>query len=133
MAKFKITGLPKAQLGKNTTLTMSPYSVNANALPLASKEFGEYNPELLLGVDQKLRSRNADVKHNLSVDLGLPYTGKFAPSINAGHHVKFIGDNKGASSFFPSVQLDTRLGYHPKQGLNFASNDPHALPYVLKS
>lgn len=118
---ISIPELPKAQLGKNTTLTMSPYSLNANAVPLASKVFGEYNPELLLGMEQKLPSRNANVKHNLSLDLGLPYTGTFAPSINAGYHAKFIGKGDGSSAFFPTVQWDNELGYHPKQGLNFST------------
>ena len=118
MAKFKITGLPKAQLGKNTTLTLSPYSVNANALALASKKFGEYNPELLLGVNQRLKSPDSKFKHDVSLDLGLPYTGKFIPSVKANYHGAYIGGKKTDSAFFPSVHSNLHLGYDPQQGLN---------------
>jgi len=118
--QFKQGGtLPKAQLGKNVSLTASPFSLNANAIPLASKVFGEYNPELLLGAQQNLNSPNQDFKHNATVDLGLPYTGKFAPSVNAAYHGAYDLSTPG-QKLRPTVNSDLQVGYHPKQGVNFA-------------
>lgn len=111
--------LPEAQLGKNVSLTASPFSLNANAIPLASKVFGEYNPELLLGAQQNLKSTNQDFKHNATVDLGLPYTGKFAPSVNAAYHGAYDLSTPG-QKLRPTVNSDLQVGYHPKQGVNFA-------------
>ena len=118
--QFKQGGtLSKAQLGKNVSLTTSPFSLNANAIPLASKVFGEYNPELLLGAKQTLKSPNQDYKHNATVDLGLPYTGKFAPSVNAAYHGAYDLSTPG-QKLKPTVNSDLQVGYHPKQGVNFA-------------
>lgn len=111
--------LPKAQLGKNTILTTSPYSLNANAIPLASEVFGEYNPELLLGLQQNLKSPGQDFKHNATLDLGLPYTGKFAPSVNANYHGAYDVSAPG-QKLRPIINSDVQLGYHPAQGVNFA-------------
>jgi hypothetical protein len=115
---ISVPELTKAQLGKNTSLTMSPYSLNASGIQLASKKFDEYNPELLLGVKQTLKSPGKQYKHNASLDVGLPYEGKFIPSVKANYHGAYTGGNKAASAFSPSVHSDLQAGYTPNQGFN---------------
>jgi hypothetical protein len=115
---ISVPQLDKAQLGKNTSLTMSPYSLNASGIQLASKKFDEYNPELLVGVKQTLKSPGKQYKHNASLDVGLPYEGKFVPSVKANYHGAYKGSNKAGSAFFPSVHSDLQAGYTPNQGFN---------------
>jgi hypothetical protein len=115
---ISVPQLDKAQLGKNTSLTMSPYSLNASGIQLASKKFDEYNPELLVGVKQTLKSPGKQYKHNASLDVGLPYEGKFVPSVKANYHGAYTGSSKAGSAFFPSVHSDLQAGYTPNQGFN---------------
>jgi hypothetical protein len=112
--------LPEAQFGKNVTFRMSPYSLNANAAPLASKVFGEYNPELLIGATKRLPGKDqGKYNHNVSLDVGLPYSGKFVPSVKANYHGRYTGGRPVESGFLPTVHSDIHAGYDPQQGLNF--------------
>ena len=121
MAKFKITGLPKAQYGKNkVTLEASPFSLNANQAQLASSVYGEYDPEFLIGASMPIGgSRDPRIKNSLSLTAGLPLNGTAVPSINAGYKFRYRPSSMNAGAFAPTTQLDVGAGWDPTQGLNF--------------
>jgi hypothetical protein len=121
MAKFKITGLPKAQYGKNKiTLEASPFSLNANQAQLASSVYGEYDPEFLIGASRPIGgSRDPRIANSLSLTAGLPLNGTALPSINAGYKFRYRPSSMGAGAFAPTTQLDVGAGWDPTQGLNF--------------
>ena len=121
MAKFKITGLPKAQYGKNkVTLEASPFSLNANQAQLASSVYGEYDPEFLIGASMPIGgSRDPRIANSLSLTAGLPLNGTAVPSINAGYKFRYRPSSMNAGAFAPTTQLDVGAGWDPTQGLNF--------------
>ena len=120
MAKFKITGLPKAQLGKSkVTLEGSPFSINANQTQLASGVYGEYDPEFLIGASIPIGgSDNPRVKNRLFLNAGLPLNGTVAPSINAGYNFRYRPGSLNANAFAPTIQMDITGGWDPTQGFN---------------
>jgi hypothetical protein len=116
---YIVEDLPKAQLGKGTTVEVSPFSLNANQSQLASNVYGEYDPEFLIGARTPLGgSRDPRFSTDLGLTLGIPYSGSMIPSVNADWRWRYRPSAVSAGAFAPTVQTDITLGWDPTQGFN---------------
>jgi len=116
---YVVEDLPKAQLGKGTTVEVSPFSLNANQSQLASNVYGEYDPEFLIGARTPLGgSRDPRFSTDLGLTLGVPYSGSMIPSVNADWRWRYRPSAVSAGAFAPTVQTDITLGWDPTQGFN---------------
>ena len=121
MAKFKITGLPKAQIGGKpaTSLLFSPYEQGmfSNSLhPVGSME-----PSFILGAERSnlfpTWGYNNGVRSSLSGQVQIPYAMNQAPGVKGRWTTEYSPNaGKGPVQFTTTGQLEG--GYNPDQGFN---------------
>jgi len=121
MAKFKITGLPKAQIGGKTatSLLFSPYEQGMFSNSLHS--IGGADPSFILGAERSnlfpIWGHNNGVRSSLSGQVQIPYAMNQIPGVK-GRWTSEYSPNAGKSpvQFTTTGQLEG--GYNPDQGFN---------------
>lgn len=121
MAKFKITGLPKAQIGGKTatSLLFSPYEQGMFSNSLHS--IGGADPSFILGAERSnlfpIWGHDNGVRSSLSGQVQIPYAMNQIPGVK-GRWTSEFSPNAGKSpvQFTTTGQLEG--GYNPDQGFN---------------